>query len=111
MVIGKLNIKITINRYKSGVVDAYGSPAIELDKFWSKWANVVDKRGSHSVSEGKEQWNYDYKITQRYEASRPTKENDRIVYNGNLLQINSIQIIEESFKMFEVLKCSLTDVN
>lgn len=108
MFLGKLNRRVTINRYTVSVVDQYGSPTVTIDTTWTKWASVEDKRGGHTVNKGTEQWDYDYKITMRYEASRPLLENDRLEYTGKVLQINSIQIIEESFKQFEVIKCSVT---
>jgi SPP1 family predicted phage head-tail adaptor len=111
MTIGKLNIKVIVQRLQSSVIDEYGSPLITVDDTWNKWAAIEYKRGGHSVAQSTDQWDYDYKITMRFEKSRPTKDNDKIIYNGMLLQINSIQVIEESFKKFEVLKCSNTNVN
>lgn len=110
MYLGKLNIRVTVNRYESSAIDEYGSPAITIAETWSKWASVEDKRGGHDVNKGTEQWDYDYKITMRFEKSRQLLDTDKLVYNGKTLQINSIKIIEESYKQFEVVKCSVTSM-
>lgn len=111
MVIGKLNSKVSINIWGlNGGIDAYGATEPTILDTYEKWANVQDKRGSSTQNNDQQQWNYDYKITMRYEKSRPTKSNYTLVYDNNKLQINSVQIIEEGSKRFEVLKCSVTEV-
>ena len=76
---------------------------------WIKWAHVEDRSGFNSNTYQQQVWQYDYKITQRYERTRPTKSNYEVIYEGWRLKIESISIDEEGYKGFEVLRCSKVD--
>lgn len=104
--IGKLNCRVTIQRWTQSTDDAGGNEAVLSDS-WVKWARVENRTGSIGLTNEQRSWSYDYKITMRYEVSRATNSNDTIIYKDKKLQINSISIEDEGNERYEVLRCSI----
>ena len=103
-----MNRRITI--ILPGVIlnDQGGAEAVTLDS-WEKWAHVENRTGSNSNPYQQQVWEYDYRITTRYEASRPTKSNYEVQYEGYRLKIESVSIDNEGFKAIEILRCTKVD--
>jgi SPP1 family predicted phage head-tail adaptor len=106
----KLNRRVTV--IVPGVTqnDQGGNVATELDS-WTKWAQVENRSGSNSFPNQQQVWQYDYKVTMRYEPSRPTKSNYELEYENYRLKIESIEIDSEGYKGYEICRCSKIDEN
>lgn len=115
----KLNRRVTIKRWSATQNEIGGNNAILISE-WVKWAQVDDRSGSNTpilTSRGggnsfynqQQVWTYDYKVILRYEKSRPTHSNDTVDYEGQRMKVESIDLINEGFKQFEVLRCSKVD--
>lgn len=104
----KLNRRVTV--IVPGVVqnDQGGNEASILDS-WEKWAQVENRTGSNQFNNQQQVWDYNYKIIMRREASRPTKSNYELQYEGYRLKIESLTIDSEGFKGYEILRCSKID--
>ena len=105
----KFNRRITVKAFVSSEIDEYGSVTKTEVSSWGMWANVEQRSGSSSTSNGQEVWNYDTKITVRYEQSRPIKSNMFVLYEGTKYKINNVAVQKERFKEFVTLRCSKTD--
>lgn len=102
---GQLNRRVILRRWGSSVDDGGGILAL-LVSAWSRWAKVEDRQGSIVSPHAQEQWQYDYKITLRYEKSRPIQSNDTIDYDGKRLKIKSLSILEEGQRRYYVCRCT-----
>lgn len=107
MEIGSLNRRITIKSWTS-TKDAGGGASTVESGSYSIWANVKDRSGTYITSQNQEQWNYDYKITFRYEISRPVTSNETIIYDGKTLTIHSISFENEGQRKYVIARCSVT---
>lgn len=106
--IGEMRNHITIKQYTSTQGAAGGSQSV-LANTYSVWAKVENRSGSTQTTNGQTQWNYDYKITIRYDKLKSIKQNDQAEYDGKTLLIQSMQIQDEGKKSFLVLRCSTLD--
>jgi SPP1 family predicted phage head-tail adaptor len=104
----KLNRRVTVQVTGATRNDQGGLVADVVDS-WDKWAHVENRSGSNSSPLQQQVWDYDYKITMRFEKSRPTQSNYEIIYGTKRLKINSVSIDSEAFQFFEVLRCSTID--
>lgn len=105
-----LNRRVTVLVPGATQNDQGGNVAEVLDS-WDKWAQVEDRSGSNQFSNQQQVWDYDYKITMRFEVSRPTKSNYEIQYEGYRLKIESLSINTEGYKAYEICRCSKVDEN
>lgn len=108
--IGELNRRITFKSWGSSK-DEGGGPIPVLLLSYTIWAKVEDRSGYLYTGEQQAQWNYDYKITFRYEKSRVVKSNYTIDYDNKRLSINSVSFENEGTRKYAVARCSTTDVN
>ena len=108
--IGKLNRRITIKTLDTDQDEGGGISAVETDSY-TMWAQVEDRNGIPVTTEGQKIWNYDYKITVRYERSRIKKSNQIVEYDGKSLAIGSISFENEGNRKYAILRCSATDNN
>lgn len=106
----KLNRRITVQITGSAQNEMGGNQSVIVSS-WGVWAQVENRTGSNSNPYQQQVWQYDYKITKRKEASRPTQSNYEIIYENKRLKIESISIEDENFKAYEVLRCSVIDEN
>lgn len=106
--IGEMRNHITIKQYTS-TQDAAGGSQSVLANTYSVWAKVENRNGSTQTTNAQTQWNYDYKITIRYDKLKNIKQNDQAEYDGKTLLINSLQIQDEGKKSLLVLRCSTLD--
>lgn len=105
--IGEMNRRITIKSWLSTKDAGGGVSAVEAGSY-SIWAKVEDRSGIQVTSQNQMQWNYDYKITFRYEVSRPVSSNQTIVYDGKSLTIKSTSFKDEGNRKFVIARCSVT---
>lgn len=90
--------------------DQGGNVATVIDS-WVKWAKVENRSGSNSFQNQQQTWSYDYKVIMRREATRPTKSNYELQYEGYRLKIESLEIDSEGYKGYEICRCSKIDEN
>ena len=105
--IGEMNRRITINSWTSSK-DAGGGISPVPNGSYTIWAKVEDRSGTFINAQMQQQWNYDYKITFRYEISRPVTSNQTINYDGKNLTINSISFENEGNRKYVIARCSVT---
>lgn len=105
--IGELNRVITIKSWTSSKDAGGGVSAAEAGSY-SIRAKVEDRNGIQVTGQNQMQWNYDYKITFRYEVSRPVTSNQTIVYDSKSLTIKSISYQNEGNRKFVIARCSVT---
>jgi SPP1 family predicted phage head-tail adaptor len=99
---------IVIKQYTS-TQDQGGGPQSVLANTYTVWARVENRNGGSQSTEGQLQWNYDYRITIRYDKLKAIKQNDQVEYDGKTLLINSLQIEDEGKKTYLNLRCSTLD--
>jgi SPP1 family predicted phage head-tail adaptor len=104
----KLNRQVMVRAWGT-TKNSIGSPVASEVGAWKLWAEVEDRSGSHSAPYQQGLWQYDYKITVRYERSRVIGSNYTLDYDGKRLVINSIAPHSEGFKQYAVLRCSCVD--
>lgn len=102
---GDFKHKVTISRNGAPSQTAGGGNVKGSPTTWTKWAAIENRNGTLNQGNGKE-WAYDYKITLRYEPSRPTLSNDLVTHEGKKMIIRSVQRLDEGAKKYEVLRCS-----
>ncbi len=106
--IGEMRNHITIKQYTS-TQDVGGGSQPVLANTYTVWAKVENRNGASQSTEGQVQWNYDYRITIRYDKLKAIKQNDQVEYDGKTLLINSLQIQDEGKKSYLILRCSTLD--
>lgn len=110
MNIGELNRRIIMKSWGSTQDEGGGPIAIVLSSY-TIWAKVEQRSGQPYTGQQQELWNYDYKITFRYEKSRVAKSNETIDYDGKRLSINSLAYSEEGNRKYCIARCSTVDAN
>lgn len=105
----KLNRRVRVRAVSAVQNDQGGNVLVDTNN-WPKWAQVEDRSGNTSFPYQQQVWVYDYKITMRYEESRPTKSNYQLLYESQVLEIKSITIVKENFKQYEVCRCAKIDI-
>lgn len=100
--------RVTIERY-TFAQDPTGGLVPSLEISYTKWAQVENRSGSFGVDRMQRDWNYDYKITLRYEPSRVEKSGDMVVYEGKRFQVRELVIEGEGMKKFVILRCSYNE--
>lgn len=105
---GQLNRRIVIKSWDH-TQDAGGGVSVVTDTSYTIWAKVEARSGAMFTGEQQALWNYDYKVTFRYETSRIVQSNDTIDYDGKRMRINYISFLEEGRRKFCVARCSTTD--
>lgn len=108
--IGKLNRRITIKTSTNEQDEGGGLVAIETDSY-EMWAQVEERSGIATIGFEQQVWNYDYRITVRYEKTRIIKSNQTIEFDGKTLSINSVSFQDEGKRRYTILRCSTTDNN
>lgn len=103
--IGELNRRVTIKSWTTTQDAGGGSTAVESGSY-SLWAKVEDRSGAKNNGQGQTVWNYDYRITVRYETSRVILSNMTVDYDGKRLAINEVSFDSEGSKRFVVLRCT-----
>lgn len=106
--IGELNSRITIKTWSSEQ-DETGAPVKLLAASYNIWAKIESRSGHLYVGQEQPLWNYDYKISFRYEKSRSVASNSTIDYDNKRLAINSISFEIEGKRFWVVARCSTTD--
>lgn len=106
----KLNRRVTIERYEY-TTDEYGGTESVLAESWQKWAQVDVQSGRVVQQVNSVLWSYDTRIIMRRFASRPTRSNYIILYEGERYMVNSVSIENEGFKHYEVCRCTRIDSN
>jgi SPP1 family predicted phage head-tail adaptor len=108
--IGELNRRITI---KTSTYDQDAGGGISADETGSHifWAKVEERNGFPISGNEQQVWNYDYRITVRYEKSRVIKSNQTIDFDGKTLSVNSVSFEKEGKRWYTILRCATTDNN
>ncbi len=79
---GEMNRRITLNRPAATTQDEGGGIVVGVLSSYNIWAKVETRNGSIITGQNQQQWQYDYKITFRYERSRPVASNSTIDYDS-----------------------------
>jgi len=104
--IGEFKNRITFERYGAPTQSATGGLIQgSLAALWVKWSKVEDRSGSLSTDKGRE-WNYDYKVTVRYQPSKVEQSGDLVIYGGNRMVIRSVEFKGEGRKRLVIIRCS-----
>ncbi len=108
--IGQLNRRIDIksNDYNQ---DAGGGVSAEEVDSYTLWAKVEERNGIPTFGYEQQIWNYDYRITVRYEKSRIIKSNQTVGFDGKTLSVNSVSFEKEGKRWYTVLRCTTIDNN
>lgn len=109
MNIGKFDRRVTVST-TTNVVDAGGGVSKSALTSWELWANIEDKSGGLSNTEGQRMWSYDTVIRVRYDSLKPIKSNYTITYETFKYVINSITVKSEGKKQFVELRCSKNSI-
>lgn len=107
--IGELNRRVTVKSW-GHTQDEAGGLIDTLTASYTIWAKVEDRNGRQMISEQQREWDYDYKVTFRYEKSRIVTSGMTIDYDGKRLAINSLSYINEGNRKFCIARCSTQDV-
>jgi head-tail adaptor len=102
MTIGELNTRITIRSFSAAQDDNGDVVLTEADN-WQKSAKIEQNNGDLLIASGMMNFNESYKITLRYEQSRPTKANYKIEYKDKVLKIYNVRTIDEGKAVWEVI--------
>jgi len=108
--IGEMNRRVTVKSWTSLQDTGGGSSAIQVLSY-PIWAKVETRNGQPFISEEQQVWNYDYKITFRYERSRKVGSNFTIDYDDKRLRINSISFEDEGARKYCSCRCSTIDAS
>lgn len=86
-----------------------GLVAAETSTEVVKFAIVEDRSGSMQVSSAQREWNYDYKITTRFNKSFVEQGGDLIEHEGKTLIVRAVSFDGEGAKRLVVLRCSVNE--
>ncbi len=86
--------------------DAGGGSLKVLIQSFYQWAKFENRSGYTVNQFAQDQWQYDAKVTVRYNAD--ILSNTTLVYDSNRYKINSVSIVTEGSRRFQVLKCSFS---
>ncbi len=108
--INEMNRRITINAYLFGQ-NEWGGVIKSLVNTYDVWAKVTQQSGSRSLDQMQIAYNQAYEIIKRYQISRPTKQDNEIVYENSILSIGSIEEVREGNKTWERITAYTTGNN
>ncbi len=106
--ISVLNIRVTIRQWNV-LQDAGRGSYYQLANSWTVWANKSNRSGNQFNGEAQQQWQYNTTFKVRYNSD--FKSNFTVLHGTEHWNIDSIEIDNEAFKEFMILRCSLTDIN
>ncbi len=99
--------RITIETWSTSQ-DAGGGQQGTVAGSYQIWANVESKSGQLIKAEGGREWPYNFKMTMRYEKSRPVTVDQTVTYDGQRFNINYVNIVREGMRMECIIGCSTT---
>jgi SPP1 family predicted phage head-tail adaptor len=102
---GLKNRRITVETWAT-VKDTGGGTSGTIVSSYKMWADVESRDGRMIQGENQRMWPYNFKLTVRFEKSRPIYVNQTIVYDGNRMSIQSISINREGMRWEYILRCS-----
>jgi SPP1 family predicted phage head-tail adaptor len=106
----KLNRRITVRAW-GFTQDIIGGIVKAETGAWTMWAQVDERSGGSFRDHNQMIWDYDYKVTVRYENSRVIGSNNTLDYGDYLLKINNTSIKNEGFHKYLEMRCSTVDDN
>lgn len=106
--IGEMRNRITVKSF-TYVKDAGGGTSPVLSSTFTIWAKVEDRTGSAQIIENKPVWNYDYKITIRFNKLRPVEQGSIVEIGTKKMKIQSLQNKQEGKNFYLILRCSTID--
>jgi SPP1 family predicted phage head-tail adaptor len=106
--IGEMRNRVTVKKWTYAKDAGAGISAIANVSF-TVWAKVENRTGQAQVIEGQPAWNYDYKITIRFDKLNPVTQQNTLEYDGKKLKIQALQNIDEGKNFYLVLRCSTID--
>lgn len=102
MTIAELNRKITFNQYGFSQ-NEYGDNVKALVNTFAIWAKVEPISNSRTLEQLQVTYGEAYKVTTRYEVSRPISSNNEIIYESKVLSIAGIREDTEGSKKYNVI--------
>ena len=103
--IGEFINRVTIIRKSAPTQTASGGLVAGAETTFEKWAKVEDRTGTVNKANGRE-WNYDYKITVRYEPSMNYYSTDFVEFGGMKMSVREVSFNKEGKRKFVILRCS-----
>lgn len=98
---GKLNSLVTVNKY-TFTQDASGGNEKALIDTYDLWSQLEPLNGSRILDNLGLTYTKAYKMTSRYELSRPMFNTNEVVYDGFVYVIQSVTQLEEGRRNFNV---------
>jgi hypothetical protein len=100
--IGEMNCLIQVQSVDVSQ-DSNGDIVVTPSAAWSKWANIQQNSGSLLLSMGMTNFNESYTVKMWYEATRPTKANYILTYNGKVMKVYNVVPDNEGKRMMETI--------
>lgn len=107
--IGKLNRRVNLKAW-GNTQDEGGGVIPTIISSYNIWAKVENRNGNLFTGEQQREWQYDYKVTFRYERSRVVNSSMTIDYDNKRLAINSLSYQDEGERKFAIARCSTLEV-
>lgn len=108
MTIDELNTKVTIKHYTTTQDNSTGKTNSSLTASREKWAKVEQLNGSKVLDNAAVSYKEAFKITIRYEVSRPTLTNYHVNYKNKEMIIHSVVAQQEGKQWFEIITAFTT---
>lgn len=104
--IGKLNRRPTFQNL-SYSVDAGGGTTATVAEEWKAWAEIIDTPGGFFNTQSQTMMSAGFKVTVRFDSR--FKSTTRMIYEGQICKCESIDVTNEGYKNFLVLRYSKTE--
>jgi hypothetical protein len=98
--IGEMNCLIEVQSV-SVSQDVNGDLVVTPSTAWQKWGNITQDSGNLLISQGMTNFNESYRVEMWYEATRPTKANYILSYNGKTMKVYNVRLDNEGKRMME----------
>lgn len=102
MTTSELNTRVQVQPY-SVAQDENGDIDAVMGDAYSKWAKVEQNNGNLLITNGMTDFDESYRITMRYEDSRPTTVSSLINYKSKTLKIYNVERQVEGNAWWEVI--------
>lgn len=106
--IKEFNRRIDVLQYTSGQDDRGGNITTSMSQF-SMWAKVENTSGNRALDNAQITYSKSFRITVRHERSRPIRETNEILYEGEKLVIHNITKEDQGRVNFLVIDAYATD--
>lgn len=106
--ISTLNLRLVIKQWDQ-LQDAGRGTYFQERNSYEVWGSKQNRTGNQFNNEAQQQWQYDTTFMVRFDAR--FKSNFTVDHGTERWLINSIEIDNEAYKGFMILRCSMSDIN